>query len=84
MNDVHQDLLERVEKVRAKMPSSPRYWMVSPNWTQVRLSKQVTTQHKKAFLGEKKSTTFKRVTESSFNDDDDNDFYIHIHLTSDI
>jgi len=29
-----KDLLERVEKVRAKMPSSPRYWMVSPNWTQ--------------------------------------------------
>jgi len=29
-----KDLVARIEKVRAKMPSSPRYWMVSPNWTQ--------------------------------------------------
>jgi len=29
-----KDLTARIEKVRAKMPASPRYWMVSPNWTQ--------------------------------------------------
>jgi len=29
-----KDLKARIEKIRAKMPASPRYWMVSPNWTQ--------------------------------------------------
>ena len=30
-----QDLLGRIDSIRGKMPPSPRYWMVSPNWTQV-------------------------------------------------
>ena len=32
-----QDLLGEIEKIRSKMPASPRYWMVSPNWTEVSL-----------------------------------------------
>ena len=32
---VFQDLLGRIDTIRGKMPPSPRYWMVSPNWTQV-------------------------------------------------
>jgi len=29
-----KDLESRIENIRTKMPPSPRYWMVSPNWTQ--------------------------------------------------
>ena len=32
-----QDLLGEIEKIRSNMPASPRYWMVSPNWTEVTL-----------------------------------------------
>jgi len=31
---VVKDLLGRIDSIRGKMPPSPRYWMVSPNWTQ--------------------------------------------------
>ena len=32
---IFQDLLGRIDSIRSKMPPSPRYWMGSPNWTQV-------------------------------------------------
>ena len=59
---VFQDLLGRIDSIRGKMPPSPRYWMVSPNWTQVTKvarGKQgrhfVQTGAKKIYLEQKKA-----------------------------
>ena len=57
-----QDLLGRIDSIRGKMPPSPRYWMVSPNWTQVTKAERdkqdghfVQTEAKRIHLEQKKA-----------------------------
>ena len=59
---VFQDLLGRIDSIRGKMPPSPRYWMVSPNWTQVTKAERdkqdghfVQTEAKRIHLEQKKA-----------------------------